>query len=78
QSVVIQSLFIQGRCDNTGAEDVERWIDQIAVIRPLEVHVYTIDRKPAEAGLKRVETRQLREIAARCQKRTGIPTSVFG
>ncbi|MDD5218717.1 MAG: radical SAM protein, partial [Candidatus Omnitrophica bacterium] len=62
QSVVIQSLFIQGRCDNTGAEDVERWIDQIAVIRPLEVHVYTIDRKPAEAGLERVETKQLREI----------------
>ena len=75
--IVIQSLFMQGSFDNTKPEDVQKWTELIARIRPREVQVYSIDRGPADAGLIKVSPARLAEIAKICQTATGIPCQVF-
>jgi wyosine [tRNA(Phe)-imidazoG37] synthetase (radical SAM superfamily) len=74
---VIQSLFIEGSQENTNDADVNAWIQVISEIRPAEVQVYTIDRRPADPGLKPVSQRRLNEIARACEKTTGISSIVF-
>ncbi len=75
--IVIQSLFTQGSFDNTKPEDIQSWIQAVAKIRPREVQVYSIDRGPADPGLKKVSAARLREIAVVCEKNTGIRSVVF-
>jgi wyosine [tRNA(Phe)-imidazoG37] synthetase (radical SAM superfamily) len=77
--VIVQSMFVgdrQGRLDNTGYEDVSRWLGAIADIRPRAVHVYTIDRQPAFPFLKAVPADRLETIARRVRE-TGIPAMTF-
>jgi len=46
-------------------------------VRPIAVHVYTIDRPPADRGLQKVSAQRLREIGDLLHQRTRIPTEVF-
>ncbi|MBI4395280.1 MAG: radical SAM protein [Candidatus Omnitrophica bacterium] len=75
--VTIQSLFVWGSLDNTQPEQIGRWAEAIHRVKPASVQVYTIDRPPADSGVKAVSLERLREIAAFCQKTTGIKTEVF-
>jgi len=59
KDIVIQSLFIQGDYDNTQPEAIRAWIRAIDQVRPREVQVYTIDRIPADPGVRKVSLRQL-------------------
>ena len=77
RDIVIQSLFLQGSFDNTSSGDIECWIDVIKRIQPREVQVYTTDRGTADPGIREVPLDRLREIAAECQSKTGIPSVVF-
>ena len=77
RGIVIQSLFFQGSYDNTRPEDIDKWIEMVGFIRPREVQVYTIDRGPADPGLKEVSEIRLREIAEACQSMTGVRAVVF-
>jgi wyosine [tRNA(Phe)-imidazoG37] synthetase (radical SAM superfamily) len=77
RDVVIQSLFMQGSFDNTRPEEIEIWIEKIKFIQPCEVQVYTLDRKPADPGLRKVSRERLDEIAKACESATGIPCIVY-
>ncbi len=77
KDVVLQSFFVQGFIDNTIASEVEEWIEVVGIIKPKQVHIYSLDRVPPTAGLKQVPAQRLKEIAMALQKRTGIKGTVF-
>jgi len=77
--VILQSMFVSdgiGRVDNTTEGAIEEWLRAVDTIQPSRVHVYTIDRTPALAGLRPVAMRRLREIAERVRA-CEIPAEVF-
>ena len=75
--IILQSMFIQGSCDNTEAPHVQAWIEAVGSIRPRSVQVYTVDRGTADSGITEVPRERLQEIADRLTAATGIPTEVF-
>lgn len=75
--IILQSMFIQGTCDNTREDQVSRWVDVVGDIKPLSVQVYTVDRAPADAGIMKVPLERLEAIAALLTQRTGIPAEVY-
>ena len=75
--VTIQSIFIQGSYNNTSSKQIDEWVEAVRFVNPSSVQVYTIDRPPADSGITEVSLTRLNEIAALCQKRTGIKTEVF-
>jgi len=75
--IVLQSMFIQGRFDNTDAAHLERWMEVAAEIRPRAVQVYTVDRGTAAAGIVEVPRPVLQAIADQLASRTGIATEVY-
>ena len=77
RGIVIQGLFMQGSYDNTHPEDIDKWIETVGFIQPREVQVYTIDRGPADPGLRPVSEKRLHEIAESCQSMTGVPSVVY-
>jgi hypothetical protein len=56
---------------------VADWIDAVRRLRPKTVHLYSIDRVPADPGVMGVEPARLEEIAREVTARTGIPAEVF-
>ncbi len=71
--VTIQSMFIRGRVDNTRPEDLRAWQDRLRRIRPLEVQVYTLDRRPPLPGLEPLPAGDLQAIARDTHRELGIP-----
>jgi wyosine [tRNA(Phe)-imidazoG37] synthetase (radical SAM superfamily) len=77
--VTIQSLFTRdprARIDNTTTGAVEAWLGALRIIRPMAVHLYTIDREPAWSALQRVPRPELEAIARRVRA-ARIPARVF-
>ena len=54
QDVTIQAMVVEGP-DWSGAseEAVEEWLGYLRRIRPAALHVYTVDRQPADPAIKR-------------------------
>ncbi|MGB2770187.1 MAG: radical SAM protein [Candidatus Zixiibacteriota bacterium] len=75
--IITQSVFVQGRVDNTEEGEVERWIERINFIKPREVQIYSIDRPSADQGLTLVSKDSLSQIARDAQRVCGIPVKVF-
>jgi wyosine [tRNA(Phe)-imidazoG37] synthetase (radical SAM superfamily) len=78
--IVIQSMFVKdrtGRIDNTGDLAVINWINALRRIKPLAVHIYTLDRAPAWPYLQAVPAARMREIAQRV-KLAGLECELFG
>ena len=77
RGITIQAIFVQGSCNNTKPEQIDRWIKAVQSVKPKAVQVYTIDRPPADSKIEAVPKVRLHEIAGLCQARTGILTEVF-
>lgn len=75
--IVLQSMFIQGSYDNTGAQHIDAWVSAVRSIKPLSVQVYTVDRGTAAEGIQEVPRAALQAIADRLTLATGIPTEVY-
>jgi wyosine [tRNA(Phe)-imidazoG37] synthetase (radical SAM superfamily) len=75
--IVVQSVFVQGRVDNTAEGEVEQWIGKLCSIKPREVQIYSIDRPSADEGLTLVGGEDLNRIAGRAEKACGISVKVF-
>ncbi len=75
--IVIQALFAGGKHGNYTDNAVNAWIEKIAEIKPLECHIYSIDRPFPDGKLEKTEHSQLDLIKERAEKRTGIPIRVF-
>ena len=78
QDVTIQSLFVEGPYDNTKPDQINQWAEAIRFVQPSAVQVYTVDRPPADKGIKSVSITKLSEIAELCRSKTGIIAEVFG
>ncbi|MBI4244435.1 MAG: radical SAM protein [Planctomycetes bacterium] len=61
----IQTMFVKGRIDNTVDEEVNAWLELLKEIQPQEVHIYSIDRYPADTRLEVVSREVLDKIASK-------------
>ena len=72
RDVSLQCMFVQGAADNTQQRELEEWIEIVGMIRPRTIQLYSLDRVPAESGLKKVDEETLDRIAALLERRTKI------
>ncbi len=75
--ICLQTLLVDGAPSNVGEEDLQAYFDQVASIRPNEVHIYSIDRPVPDQHLVRVGPRRLQAIARRGQEGTGVKIRAF-
>lgn len=72
-----QTVFMQGSVDNATDQAVEKWMELIGQIRPLEAQIYTVDRWPADPSLEKVDKGKLHEIAEKTREKTGVEVVVY-
>ena len=77
QSIVLQSMFVQGVIDNTTDPAVKDWLDVVEYLRPEAVQVYTVDRPTRHEGILAVSRQTLQEIARRVTQKTSIPAYIY-
>jgi len=75
--IVLQSMFVTGRVDNTSDKEIEEWIKVVHTIKPEAVQVYTIQRKPEHPDILPVTKEKLQMIACRLTNETHIPAMVY-
>ena len=73
----LQSCFVQGRVTNADPDSVAMWIEKIREIHPLAVHIYSLDREPADKRIERVGRTTLEWIANEVRWRAGVQAEVF-
>ncbi len=73
----LQACFVQGRVTNADPDSVAMWIEKIREIHPLAVHIYTLDREPADKRIERVSLPTLEWIAHEARWRAGVTADVF-
>ncbi len=77
--IVIQAMFVSDTkhvVENCGPSAVSAWIAAVEAARAREVHIYTLNRPPAQSSLRPVASRRLREIAEQVRA-AGIPARVY-
>ncbi|MDE6555871.1 MAG: radical SAM protein [Duncaniella sp.] len=75
---IIQTMFLRGShdgtpIDNTTPEEIDALIEAYRSIGPREIMIYSIDRKTPAEHLEKVSAEELRLIADRITRETGIP-----
>ena len=75
--VIVQTLFVRGRVDNTAPDEIDAWIERIARIAPREVQVYSLDRRTARPNLIAVERNELEAIAQALRLQAGVSVTVY-
>ncbi len=73
----IQTMFVQGPCDNSGEEEVSLWMWALQRIKPVRVDVYSLDRSAPDPRLSKVPRERLDAIAARVRAHLKIPVFVY-
>lgn len=76
-NVFLQSCFVQGRVTNADPDSVGIWIERVREIHPLIVHVYSLDREPADRRIEKVSLTTLQWIVGELRWRAGIPSEAF-
>jgi wyosine [tRNA(Phe)-imidazoG37] synthetase (radical SAM superfamily) len=75
--IILQSVFVEGRVSNTVEDEVEKWMEKLAYVKPKEVQIYSVDRPSADEGLALVTKDKLKKIARKAQRACGISVKVF-
>ena len=80
---IVQTMITRGvhngiAVDNTTEEEIAGLIAAYKKIMPREVMIYTIDRKTPEQSLQRVSLDELKSIADRITRETGLTIQVSG
>ncbi len=78
----LQTLFLTGLyqgkvVDNTTPAEVGAWLKTVALLRPRDVMIYTIDRDTPASDLHKAPLERLQSIASEVEA-LGIPTQVRG
>ena len=73
----LQSCFVQGRVTNADPDSVALWVDKIREIHPLAVHIYSLDREPADKRIECVSLATMQWIANEVRWRAGVQAEVF-
>jgi len=76
-STVTQTLFVDGNYQNSKGNSLQRWLEAISRIKPNEVQIYSIDRKPAEEEVKICPRSVLNSIAEIVKNELGIKIKVY-
>jgi wyosine [tRNA(Phe)-imidazoG37] synthetase (radical SAM superfamily) len=76
-NILIQTVLIDGSPSNVTETELEAYFDRLRRIKPIEVHVYSIDRPVPETDISLVPPDKLRQIAERGTKETGITIKPF-
>ena len=77
ENICIQTVLIDGSPSNVTTNDLDAYFQQVARIRPREVHVYSIDRPAPDARIALVSPQRLEEIARCGEKQTGVKMRAF-
>lgn len=77
----IQTIFLKGThhdksVDNTGDDEVGKWINLLKEIKPQLVMIYTIDRDPPSGTIRKAEAAVLEGICKKVNE-AGIPAKVY-
>ena len=75
--VMLQAMFVWGRVANTAPVAIREWTNRVSAIRPNGVHIYTLDRVPADSGLTPVSRGVLESIAWYARRRAHVPIEVY-
>lgn len=70
--LIIQTMFLRGeylgrKIDNTTSEEVEAWLNALRQINPAQVMIYSLDRDTPVQNLQKVQSDELKAIAARAE-----------
>lgn len=75
--IYIQTILVGGEPSNTEPEDIEAYYQRLARIRPIEAHIYSIDRPVPKMEISRVSPDRLNQIAAEATEKTGVTVRAF-
>ncbi len=75
--LILQSMFVTGSVDNTTNAAVESWMEAVGIVQPQVVHLYTLDRKPTDATILKVDEDILDIIGTKLRRKTQIEYHVF-
>lgn len=79
--LTIQSMFVRGEIghkiiDNTLPEELDRWLKYLEIIKPREVMIYSLDRRPPAAKLEKITETELLMIANKVRQ-LNLEVSVY-
>ncbi|MFZ5433651.1 MAG: radical SAM protein [Calditrichota bacterium] len=77
-NIRLQTVLVDGNPSNSTPAAIAAWEARVAHIRPVEVHMYSIDRPVPNPHIKLVPPDRLQEIAAQVTRNTGVPVRTFG
>ncbi len=75
--IVIQSLLLDGTVSNARGEQLDNLLAVLKSIMPREVHLYTVDRNPAESSVQRVPRARLKEIERMAREEYGLNATAY-
>lgn len=75
--IILQTVLVDGAPSNVTPMDLHAYFEQLARIRPREVHLYSIDRPVPDARIHLIPPERLHKIAVQAKTETGIEVKVF-
>jgi wyosine [tRNA(Phe)-imidazoG37] synthetase (radical SAM superfamily) len=75
--IILQTVLVDGAPSNITPLDLHAYFEQLVHIRPVEVHLYSIDRPVPESDIHLVPPERLHQIAVQAKTETGIEVKVF-
>ncbi len=77
EGICIQTVLMRGNPSNIENDELETYFEKIAVIKPIEVQMYSLDRPVPNREIKRILPEELEKIALLGSKKTGIRFKAF-
>jgi wyosine [tRNA(Phe)-imidazoG37] synthetase (radical SAM superfamily) len=77
KKIYIQTVLMKGCPSNVEDSELRSYFNKIAMIRPCEVQIYSLDRPVSNKEITRVLPEQLKKIAKYGKKETGVQFKVF-
>ena len=80
-NLIIQSMFVRGEIgsktiDNTLPAELDKWLQYLSEIKPTEVMIYSLDRRPPMAKLEKISESELEAIAQKVRQ-LNLKASVY-
>jgi wyosine [tRNA(Phe)-imidazoG37] synthetase (radical SAM superfamily) len=77
EGIYMQTVIMDGNPSNVGEDDLESYFERLAIMKPVEVHIYSLDRPVLNQNIKKVSPEKLEEIAKDGSEKTGITIKPF-
>ena len=76
KNVTLQSLFSTGPSGNFSEPDIDNWIEQVKIIRPQFIQIYTLDRGTPSKEIYPADHEKLEKLGQHLREE-GISCQVF-